>query len=65
MKQAVPSAVGLHFVDPDAGFVLHTDASDCAIGAELEQVLDDGRHNARGFLELSPGGRPERDMDTP
>ena len=38
------SAVGLHLVDPDRGFVPRTDASDYAIGAVLEQVLDDGRH---------------------
>ena len=44
MKQALLSAVGLHLVDPDPGFVLRTDASDYAIGAVLEQVLDDGRH---------------------
>ena len=36
--------MGLHLVDPDRGFVLRTDASDYAIGAVLEQVLDDGRH---------------------
>ena len=28
MKQALLSAVGLHLVDPDRGFVLRTDASD-------------------------------------
>ena len=44
MKQALLSAVGLHLVDPDRGFVLLTDASDYAVGALLEQVLDDGRH---------------------
>ena len=44
MKQALLSAVGLHLVDPDRGFLLRTDASDYAIGAVLEQVLDDGRH---------------------
>ena len=44
MKQALLSAVGLHLVDPDRGFVLRTDASDYAVGAVLEQVLDDGRH---------------------
>ena len=44
MKQALLSAVGLHLVDPDGGFVLRTDASDYAVGAVLEQVLDDGRH---------------------
>ena len=43
MKQALLSAVGLHLVDPDRGFVLRTDASDYAVGAVLEQVLDDGR----------------------
>ena len=44
MKQALLSAVGLHLVDPDRGFVLRTEASDYAVGAVLEQVLDDGRH---------------------
>ena len=44
MKQALLSAVGLHLVDPNRGFVLRTDASDYAIGAVLEQVLDDGKH---------------------
>ena len=44
MKQALLSAVGLHLVDLDRGFVLLTDASDYAIGAVLEQVLNDGRH---------------------
>ena len=44
MKQALLSAVGLHLVDPDRGFVLRTDASDYPVGAVLEQVLDDGRH---------------------
>ena len=44
MKQALLSAVGLHLVDPDQGFLLRTDASDYAVGAVLEQVLDDGRH---------------------
>ena len=43
MKQALLSAVGLHLVDPDRGFVLRTDASDYAAGAVLEQVLDHGR----------------------
>ena len=36
MKQALLSAVGLHLVDPDRGFILHTDASDYAAGAVLE-----------------------------
>ena len=44
MKQVLLSAVGLHLVDPDRGFVLRIDASDYAVGAVLEQVLDDGRH---------------------
>ena len=44
MKQALLSAVGLHLMEPDRGFVLRTDASDYAFGAVLEQVLDDGRH---------------------
>ena len=44
MKQALLSAVGLHLVDPDRGFVLRTNASDYAVGAVLELVFDDGRH---------------------
>ena len=44
MKQALLSAVGLHLVDPDQGFILRTDASDYAVGAVLQQVLHDGRH---------------------
>ena len=44
MKQALLCAVDLHLLDPDRGFVLRTDASDYAVGAVLEQVLDDGRH---------------------
>ena len=43
MKQALLSAVGLHLVDPYGGFGLRTDASDYAVGAVSEQVLDDGR----------------------
>ena len=44
MRQALPSAVGLHLVDPDRGFVLRTDASDYVIGAVFGQVLDNRRH---------------------
>ena len=44
MKQALLSAVGLHLVDPDRGFVLCTEASDYTVGAVFEQVLDNGRH---------------------
>ena len=44
MKQALLSAVGLHLVDPDRGFVLRTDASHYVLGAVLEQVLADGKH---------------------
>ena len=49
MKQALPSAVGLHLVDPARGFVLRTDASDYAIRAVLEQVLDGGRNMPVAF----------------
>ena len=49
MKQALLSGVSLHLVDPDGGFVLRTDASVYAIGAVLEQVLDDGRHGPVAF----------------
>ena len=44
MKHALLSAVGLLVVDPDREFVLRTDASGYALGAVLEQVLDDARH---------------------
>ena len=44
MKQALLSPVALHLVDPDRGFVLRTEASNYAIGAVVEQVLDDERH---------------------
>ena len=49
LKQALLSAVGLDLVDPDRGFVLRTDAPNYAIGAVLEQVLDDGRHMPVAF----------------
>ena len=49
MKQALLSAVGLHLLDPDRGFVLRTDASDYTVGAVLEQVLDDERHVSVAF----------------
>ena len=52
MKQALLSAVGLHLVDPHRGFVLRTDASDYAVGAVLEQVLDNGRHVPVAFWSL-------------
>ena len=42
MKQALPSAVGVHLMNPDRGFVFRTDASDYAICAVLQQLLDDG-----------------------
>ena len=44
MQQALLSAVGLHLMDPDQEFVLCTDASNYAIGALLEHVLDDERY---------------------
>ena len=49
MKLALLSAVGLHLVDPDRGFVLCTHASVYAISAVLEQVLDHGRHVPMAF----------------
>ena len=49
MQQGLVSAVGLHLVDPDRGFILRTYASDYTIGAVLEQVLDDGRHVPMAF----------------
>ena len=65
MQQVLLSAVGQHPVDPDRGFVLRTDASDYAIGALLEQVLDDGRHVPAAFWSRVPAERPEADMDAP
>ena len=41
--------MGLHLVDSYREFVLRTDASDYAVGALLEQVLDDGRHVSVAF----------------
>ena len=54
MKQALLSAVGLHLVYPDLGFVLHTGASNYAIGTVLEQVLEDGRHVPVAFWSRDP-----------
>ena len=51
-KQARLSARGLHLVDRDRGFVLRTDASDYAIGAVLEQVLDNWRQMSVAFWSL-------------
>ena len=42
MKQALLDVVGLHLIDPACGFVLRTDASNYAVRAVLEHVLDDG-----------------------
>ena len=50
MKEVLLSAVGLHLEDPNRRFVLRTDASNYAIGAALEQVLDDGPHVPVAFL---------------
>ena len=58
MKQALLSAVGLHLVDPDRGFVMRTDASNYAIGEVWEQVLDNGRHVPVAFRDgLGHDGR--------
>ena len=65
MQQVPLSAVGLHPVHPDRGFVLRTDASDYAIGALLEQVLDDERHVPVAFWSRVLAERPEADMDGP
>ena len=54
MKHALLSAVDLHFVEPDLEFVLRTDASDYAIGAVLEQVLDGGRYVPFAFWSRVP-----------
>ena len=70
-KQALLSAVGLQLVDPDRGFVLRTDASNYAIGAVLEQVLDKGRHvpvalwNQSWRKARGGHGRPVRRRHTP
>ena len=39
MKKALLSAVGLHVLDPDRGFVVPTDASDYAIGTYWSKCL--------------------------
>ena len=44
IKLALLSAVVLHLVDADRGFVMRTDTFNYAIGAVLEQAFDDGRH---------------------
>ena len=44
MKQALLSAVGLHLVHPDRGFILRTDGSDKTIGTVLGPLLDDCKH---------------------
>ena len=49
LKERLLGQLGLFLVDPDKGFVLRTDASDCAIGAVLEQVRDDGSHVSMAF----------------
>ena len=54
MKKAPLSTPGLHLVDPDLGFVLRSDASDYAIGAVLEQVLDNWRHAPVAFWSPVP-----------
>ena len=54
MKPAMLSAVCLHLVGPDRVFFFCTDVSDYAIGAVLEQVLDDGRHVPVAFSSRVP-----------
>ena len=64
-KQALISRVRLQPADLDRGFVLGTDASDYAVGAVLEQVLDDGKHVSVAFWMPSRGGRSEAEVDAP
>ena len=54
------SAVGLHLVDPDGGFVLCTHASNYAISAVFGQVLDDGRHMPVAFWSRVLAARQRR-----
>ena len=44
LKERLLGQLGLFLVDLDKGFVLRTDASDYAVRAVLEQILDDGSH---------------------
>ena len=44
LKERLLGQLGLFLVDPDRGFVLHTDASDYAVWAVHEQVRCDGTH---------------------
>ena len=59
MKKALLSAMGLHLMDQDRGFVLGTDACNYAIGAMLEQVLHGRRHVPVAFCSrlLAEGQR--------
>ena len=44
MKAVILKPLSLHVLNYDKGFVLKTDAYDCAVGAVLEQVQEDGSH---------------------
>ena len=59
LKERLLGQLGLFLVDPDKGFVLRTDASDYAVGA------DPGRRVARtrGVLESNPGRGPTPHLD--
>ena len=44
LKRTLLGKLGLFLMTRDKGFLLRTDASDCAVGADLEHVREDGSH---------------------
>ena len=60
MQQVVLSAEGLHLINLEQGSVLCTDASNYAIGAVLEPVLENGRHVPVAYWSRVPAEGPRR-----